>query len=555
MPLPAYGCTSVLVSWDGDGLFTGPDDDVTMDVPGDPGVSIQIGKDGARQMSPPSVSAADFVLRNDTRKYSQEYAGSPVYQRVLPGRPVRVETELGTTDAYDTPTRYDETDYYDGEATWALARGAIDDLSQDVAVGHQVVSVRTLGIETLLLNTTVTVGVMTNPRVDQCITAILDAIGWPAGQRAISVSDTTLLYWWADDRQPWAALLELLASEGPGALYLTAENGGTLHFENRNFRVTAARSTTVQATFFDRRGAGISPVYDAARPYDEPEAYDGEIDVLYFTGLTYDPGFKNIWNAARYPTRRRVLGALAPVWQYGGSLSPSASGTTLIVHPANPFQNAVVPVVTTDYTVAGGTVSMSLSAPSGLVAFLTVTATSGNPTVSGPAASPTSGLQLRAQPLTVVGETSVANVVDASASIARFSVIPGANIPQVLDVGGWPEVDVVVAQAVCDAWVRRYMAPRPAVTIELRNVDGAHLDQILRRTVSDRISLRDSNATIAADLWINSKTLTIAGAAGRDIRCQLGCEKIDEVAGNFGWDDTRTVWGPSTVPPAAIWGI
>jgi hypothetical protein len=548
MPLPAYGCTSVLVSWDGDGAFTGPYDNVTLDVPGDPGVSIEIGRDGARQLSPPRVSAADFTLRNDSRKYSQEYAGSPVYQRVLPGRPVRVETELGTTDAYDTPTPYDETDYYDGEATWALARTAIDDISQDVAIGHQTVAVTTLGIETLLLGTSVTVGLMTAPRVDQCITAILDAVGWPVGQRQISVSDTTLLYWWCDDRQPWAAMLELLASEGPGALYLTAENGGTLHFENRNYRVTADRATTTRATFFDRRGSGIDAVYDAATPYDEADAYDGEVQTLYFTGLTYDPGFKNLWNAARYPTKRRVLGALAPVWQYGTSLSPSASGTTLIVHPNDPFQNAVVPVVTTDYTVSGGTVSFSLSAPSGLVAFLTVTATSGSPTVSGPAASPTSGLQLRAQPLTVVGETSVQNIVDASASIARFSIIPGANIPQVLDVGGWPEIDAVVAQAVCDAWVQRYMVPRPSVTIELRNVDGAHLDQILRRTVSDRISLRDANATIAADLWINSKAITIGGGGGRDIRCSLGCEKIDAVAGAT-WDSALATWD------SALWGL
>jgi hypothetical protein len=547
MPLPTLGCTTVLVSWDGDGLFTGPYDDVTADVLGTPGVTIDGGRDGARQLSPPKVSAADFMLRNDDGKYSQEHGGSPVYQRVVPGRPCRVQVAAGETDAYDTAAPYDAADYYDGVAALALARTVIDDISQETVLGQQTVTLRTLGVETLLIGTTVTVGVMTAPRVDQCISAILDAVGWPAAQRAVSISDTTLLYWWCDDRAPWPALMELLASEGPGSIYVTPSNtdvGAVFHFENRNYRTTAARSTTAQASFFDRRGSGAAAYYDQAAAYDAPDAYDGEADVRYFTALSYDPGFRNIWNAARYPTKRRTLGALAPIWTYGTTLQPPASpGVTLVISPASPFQNAVVPVAGTDYTVSGGTVAMSLSATSGLVAFLTVVATSGAPVVSA--------LQLRAQPLTVTAETTVTNLVDASASIAKFSPIPGASIPRVLDVAGWPEVDPAVAMAVCDAWVTRYMVQRPAVTIEVRNVDGPHLAEILRRTVSDRISLRERNSGLAADVWINSKAVTIAAAGGRDIRCQFGCEKVDEARGAI-WDGPDV---PANRWDTAIWGI
>jgi hypothetical protein len=66
--------------------------------------------------------------------------------------------------------------------------------------------------------------------------------------------------------------------------------------------------------------------------------------------------------------------------------------------------------------------------------------------------------------------------------------------------------------------------------------------------VSDRISLRDANATIAADLWINSKAITIGGGGGRDIRCSLGCEKIDTVAGSA-WDSALATWD------SALWGL
>lgn len=530
----------VLVNWAGDGTFTGTYDDVTDDVLGQRGsdyeIAISIGKDGARALDPPKVHTAGFDLSNTDGTYSQERPDSPVYQLVIPGRPVKVQIGHGTADAYDTATDYDEDDYYDGIGTYDLARTAIDDISQTAALGDERVRIDTLGIESLLVASTVTVGVMTAPRVDQCVTAILDAVGWPSVLRAISTSDTTLLYWWCDDRTPWDALLELMASEGPGALYVTGD--GVFHFENRNYRITATRSTTSQATFFDQ-DAGLPSAYDETDDYDVDDFYDGTASGLWFTDLSYDPGFKNIYNRATYTTRARTLQALAAVWTYGTTLVLAASeSVTLIARPNDPFQNAVTPVLTTDYTVSGGTVSVSLSATSGLVAFITITATSGAPTVSA--------LQLRAQALTSTYETTVQNSVDASASIARFSPIPGQNIPRVLSLQGWPEIDRTNAQAVCNAWITRYMVQRPAVTITLRNADGDHTSEMLRRTISDRITLYESNTGLAADVWINAKRIQIAGAGGRTFAVVLACEKVDEVGGAR-WD--VGLWD------SAVWGI
>jgi hypothetical protein len=198
---------------------------------------------------------------------------------------------------------------------------------------------------------------------------------------------------------------------------------------------------------------------------------------------------------------------------------------------------AVAPVLATDYTVSGGTVSVSLAASSGLVAFITITATSGTPTVSG--------LQLRAQALTSAYETTVQNSVDASASITKFSPIPGADIPIPLQVDGWPEIDQPNAQAVCDAWVSRYMVQRPAVTITIRNADQAHVLQMLRRQVSDRITLVERNSGLSADVWINSIRHEISGDHIGGVTTILGCEKVEEVGGAV-WDlspwDTG-VWG------------
>jgi hypothetical protein len=188
---------------------------------------------------------------------------------------------------------------------------------------------------------------------------------------------------------------------------------------------------------------------------------------------------------------------------------------------------------------SGGTVSVTLNATSGLVAFVTVTATSGTPTVAG--------LQLRAQPLTVASETTAQNTVDASTSIATYSPIPGRGIPITLSVSGWPEVDPVTAEAVCNAWVLRYQVPRPLVTVTLRNADAEHVRQILDRMPSDRITLTEANTGLSADVWVNSAQLRISGAGGRVVELVLGCELCDELAGAVWdvslWDDPSAVWG------------
>lgn len=533
--LPATIEPVVLVSWDGTGDFDGPFDDVTNDVAGEPGIAIDSGRDGSRTLNPAQVVAADCELFNYDGTYSQERGDSPVYQLVLPGRPVQIGALHGVEGAYDEDDEYDADGYYDGVGSYSLARTAIDDIAQTTALGSQRVRLSTLGIESLLLARTVSVAVMVNPRIDQCIVALLDAAGWPSDLRDISISDTSLTLWWCDDREPWPALLELLASEGPGSLWVDGD--GVIHFENRNYRTTTDRSVTSQAVFFDQ-DAGLPSAYDEDDNYDVDDFYNGTASGLWFTALSYDPGYKNLFNRATYTTRTRVLESLGVVWTYGTSLVLSAlESVTLIARPSDPFQNAVTPASPTDFTVSGGTVSVSLSATSGLVAFITIEATSGTPTVTD--------LQLRAQALTVVGETTVANSVDASASIDKFSPIPGQSIPRTLQVQGWPEIDRPNAQAVCNAWVTRYMVQRPAVEIVLRNADGAHVYQMLNRVVSDRITLYERNTGLSADVWVNSKRIEIAGAGGRVVTCVLGCEKVEEVSGSRWevglWDSA--VWG------------
>lgn len=512
---------TIQVSWDGSGAYDGPYDTVTLDVAAEPGLTVTGGRDGAQQLSPPRVTSGHFELINEGGKYSQENPTSPVYQRVEPNRPVRYSVTYGEAGVWDEPAIWDDGGLWDGLADITLGAQMIDEIGERNPWGDRRVSISTIGIETLLTRAPVTVPLMTNPRIDECITAILDAAAWPLSARSIEVSDTTLLYWWCDAKEPWSALLELLASEGPGTFGV--DRDGNFIFQSRNHRTIASASTTSQATFYDTR---------------VPGAY-------YYTDLTYSPQYRSLYNRATYTTRRREAGALQKVWEYGATVTLSAGqSTTLIARPTDPFTSAVSPASGTDYTVSAGSATVTLTYTSGLAAFIEIVAGGSGATIDGVTST---GIQLRASPLTVLAETTVTNRVDASASIARYSPIPGADIPLTLSIAGWPEIDGAAAQAVCDAWVLRQQFPRASVQFVIPNADLAHIGQILSRRVSDRLTLVQATTGLETDVWINALEVRVFGFDGARCELVVGAEKCDTLTGGVWdlslWDDAEATWG------------
>jgi hypothetical protein len=529
---------TVAVDWAGDGTFTGPYDDVTRDTAADPGLVLDAGRDGARSLNPPKVPSLDFALRNDTARYSHENPNSPVYQLVTPGTPVQASVRWGRADRYTAHTPYTEHDLYDGTTALVFGAARVDEVSQTTGWGRQQVALHCLGQSSTLIGRAVTIALQTNIRTDQAVALVLDAVGWPASKRAISPGDTTLLYWWADERSAWELLVELLASEGPGQLYEDAF--GTMHFEGRNYRAVTPRASTSQASFNDVGTYSRRSAYDEHDPYTARDTYDGRSSGLYFTSLEYAPGWKSLIARATYATRRRQLGALVVVWQAGAPITLGANqSTTIFARPQDPFQNAVTPVAGTDYQVTAGAVTVAMTASSGFLAILTLTAGAAGATIAGPAASPALGLQLRAQPLTTLSETVVASTIDPASSASAYGAV------QTLAVAGWPEIDPAGATAVCDAWVSRYRVQRPQVTVTVEAGDVRHLEQILERTVSDRITVTERNTgLVGADVWIESRHVEIVGAGGRHVRAVWGCELCDAIVGDT-WDAATTVWGPA----------
>ena len=532
----------VHVSLDGSGDFLGEHDRL-FKVKADTGITLDEGRDGAQQLNPPKIGSGDFDLSDKSGIYSPNNAASPYYQRLLPGKPIRYQAKHGDRRLYRSHIPYRSHVYYRGLGVWPLGRHVLDDLNPDPTIGNRRAKVTTIGYETLLARATVTIPLMLNPLVSECFTAYLDAVGWPTDKRDIATSDTRLLLYWADERHPWDGMLELLAAEGPGMFGVRRD--GTFYFEARSSRALKTRSTTSQATLFDRK-AGERTRYRAHTLYRSHRPYRGRIDGLVHTNLKPINPLKNIINRATYTTRRRTTGTLQKIYEYGASLVLSADQSrALFIRPSDPFVGAIAPVAATDYTVSAGSATVTLTYSSGFLAIVTVTAGASGATIDGVTST---GLQLRAQPLTVLSETTVQNTVDASDSIAKYSPIPGQNIPITYPVQGWAEIDPAEAEAVCNAWVLRQEELRPLVSFTIQGSDAAHLERILRFRESDRFTLVDAHTGLdGVDFWLNASQLKISGAGGRTVELAVLAEVCDSIFGAVWdvslWDDTAATWG------------
>jgi hypothetical protein len=88
----------VYADWDGNGNFTTWGDRITGRIlDGRTQLSITYGKDQSRALSPTRVGDASFEVSNVSGDYSPELSTSPLYGKVLPSRPVKIEAVLNST--------------------------------------------------------------------------------------------------------------------------------------------------------------------------------------------------------------------------------------------------------------------------------------------------------------------------------------------------------------------------------------------------------------------------------------------------------------------------
>jgi hypothetical protein len=531
----------VEVDWLDNGLYAHPNSNLSDNAAGTSRLlqgtlTTQRGRDSARPLGQPMVASGSATVHNADRLLSPEFAGSPIYQLIEPGRAYRIRMAAGAPIAYDAPIPYDDDVLYDGAAILPVVTGFLEESAFDSGLGAHPTTLSCIGsLSRLRGGNPISTPLYQNIRTDQALTYLLDAAGWPAADRVIAVGDTTLDLWWMDAADPFSAALEILASEGAPS-HIGESPAGFFVFENRNYRTTAPRSTTSRRTFSDRQTTRVG--YDDPIDYDARVAYDAGSELKHGT-LSYAPSFRDVRNQATYDIVRRVQQSLQKVWEYGTSLILGASESKLItITLSDPCTGALAPVLATDYSVSAGSLASTPTLESVNAQRLGIrfVAGAGGATILGVTSN---GPQLRAQPWTQVSAETVTNNVDASASITKTKGIRS------LAISGRREINAAFALTVANAAVNYYQINRPVVEMPFENIDGIHLQAQLTTEVSDRITIISEHLGMlsGAEFWVEQ--IQHRREPGKLV-ATLVCERVASAAGGGRWDEG--VWD------AALWG-
>lgn len=462
---------SVQIDWSGDGTFTGTGEDVSSRVRAS-GFSSSRGRDQIRMLTPPAAGAAEFELDNRSKDYSPGHSASPIYGLVQPGKIARIRTTFQAT-------------------TYPRFKGILRIPEQHPELDRLSVTFPCLGtLSKLVALKQVSTALYTNVRTDQCLAVLFALAG--ITDYVLDTGKTTLAYWWVDQGDGWDEALALVYSEGPGAA-LYEDGQGRPVFESRHYRLLTSRCTAVQATF---RSAGAEPLFSAP--------------------FSFDPGLKDIINQVTLSHKTRTVQALSVVWSLGSTvtLAPNES-RQYVANNSNPFTAAVVPVAATDYTVSAGSLSsVTLDRTSGARVTITLTAGASGATVTG--------LQLRAQLVTVSASTDVPQTVDVTTSQARHGVrpLPSSYQPRA-------ELDSInVMQDLANAIASAYKDPRPTASVDVNNGDATRFAAVLAREVSDRVRVVESVTETDAEVFVE-RIADRQSDGGLKHTITLGCEQAD----------------------------
>lgn len=209
--------------------------DVLVDVTDDVrAISVKRGR--SKVLDKFTAGAANITLDNRSRYYDPTYASSPYFGSIVPRKQVRVS----------------HLDY-------DLYTGMVEDwnFQWDVS-GDSVAEPSCTDGFSILAQQTLTAGTATSQATGARVGAVLDAVGWPATQRAISTGAVTLdADVRGDDVNALNYLQQVELSEGPAALFVG--KSGAFTFRDRSYMQTGTSAVTF--------GTGGIPFIDIAVQY------------------------------------------------------------------------------------------------------------------------------------------------------------------------------------------------------------------------------------------------------------------------------------------------
>jgi len=470
---------SFAIDWNADGDFTDPNEEVSQDITS-AGISVGYGRDQERQLSPTSVGTMAFNLNNSGRTYSPENVSSPLFGDLDPARETRAQVT------------------YSG-VTYPLFRGRIDDYNVSSDRKSRTASFTFLDGQALLQGTKLSTALYTSIRSGAAVSVILDEIGW-TGPRDIDLGASFFPYWWVDGTDAFAAMQEIVRSEGPPAMAYQAPDG-TFVFRDRHHRIVREHSVISQGRF-------AAEAIDCAAP--------PVTGFNYTAPFTYAHGWRDIINKAQIEVGERTPSLeLEVVWSSESTTVVGPNETiSLHISSSEPFTDAQDLIDGTDIVYAAGpVVTATFNRTSGQSIILRITSTGGTAVITY--------LQVRARPVTVQRTINISQV--DSASVGEHG---DRSYPDTV-----PWVNVHDALAVASKIVFRYAQRKPIIQLRVASKDPSHFNQVVTRTVSDRITVQNDEMGLNSDFFVERVTHDIRRIWSDQEPVHsvvLGCEKEPE---------------------------
>lgn len=263
-------------------------------------------------------------LRNDSGRYSPSNAASPLTGLLKPRRKVRLRAA-------------DEDQHY---ARWSGFLTAAP-RPRTLSGGYHEALLEAHGPLQEIQDKKVRLAGATSVETGTRVGAVLDDAAWPAADRDVDDGQETMAVHWAEDVRALTAGRELEETEGPSA-WLHESNDGDLVFADRHRRLTAARSTTSQATFEDDPAADnpvteLEEVDPLGEVFNEiivpvrPVQAAGSEATLWTLSTTEDPTIapgESRTFFAKFPGTERPEGAYVSAWTTPDATDVGVSGVT-----------------------------------------------------------------------------------------------------------------------------------------------------------------------------------------------------------------------------------
>ena len=444
--MSTFATYKVEVSWVGGTAFTGTTDDITDKVTF---AEWRRGRQFAHQLLGKAFAGQAFIhVNNAGGTFSSQNGNSPLYGSLLPGRAVRISTTAPTSTV--------------------LWRGVVDVIENKISLnGDHKAVLKCVGPLSFVDEREIRIATQTNKLTGTIIGTILDDANWPAAERTIDNGQTTITYFWVQDKPALDALREVEATEGG---YVGESKDGKIVYEDRDHRLSGTHTASL-ATFTD-----------------------SATSTLYFTDLTQDDPLRVIRNTFEAETRRYVTSTSTVVWtlpQTGAASPLIRYGDSVSIEPRYPQSDSPLGAVsiaawgTQTFAVntqADGGGSDITGSCTGSIVATAAQSISVKITNTGTLDGYITTWSITGTPILAEDKTTV-RVEDSVSQAAygrRTFVNPAQHIPTVEEAADWGRFQIAIYKDALQILHMSFNANR----------DGSHMTQALTRDVSDLVTIQ-----------------------------------------------------------------